>query len=489
MSEQLIHIEFEAGRTLRDQVRAHLVSMILAGKIATDVALPSSRRMAEMLGVSRNTIMQIYEDLVDMEYLVSKPRLGYFVNTAFHEQEAMLSPVSASDGQELDWSTRFKTHPGNKRNIIKPSNWANFTYPFIYGQIATDLFPERSWRECGQKAMSQHSGKHWAFDWIDGDDPLLLEQLRSNILPRRGIYAEASEILVTIGTQNSLYMIANLLADKNTRVGLENPGFPDVKNIFSTFNAQLSFFDVDQDGLILNEESEAELARLDYLYLTPSHQVPTGAVMSSERRKRLMHLAELHDVVIIEDDYDAEINLQKEAQPALRAVDPQERVIYVGSMSKAIAPGVRLGFMVANEELISEARALRRLMYRHVPVHNQRQLALFISQGYFDSYLRKMRESYAHKLGLMEMAISRHLPQFKVLSHGSGATSLWLEAPVAVDTEQLSWRAAKNSILIEPGAIHFAGDDPRKNYLRLGFAAITADKIEPGIAALGRLLD
>lgn len=490
MSEQLIHIEFDPARTLRDQVREHLVSMILSGKFPSDVALPSSRTMAKMLGVSRNTIVIAYEDLVDLDYLVSKPRLGYFVNTSFHEKELIQKVTPLSDRQQIDWVERFKTRPGNKRNIVKPSNWARFEYPFIYGQIEPGLFPERMWRECSMKAASSYTAKHWAHDWVDGDDPQLIEQLRTKIFPRRGIYAEASEILITIGTQNSLYLIANLLMNANVKVGLEDPGFPDAKNIFSTFNANLSYFPVDDEGLVLNEETIPRLAQLDYLYLTPSHQVPTGVVMSAHRRKLLLELAEQHDIILIEDDYDVEINLQQDAQLALSAIDEQNRVIYVGSMSKAIAPGLRLGFMVADEELINEARALRRLMYRHAPIHNQRQLAFFFQQGYYDTYLRRIREHYADKHRMIIAAIAEHLEGFAILSNSAGATSIWLRAPAHIDTEQLSWRAAKNGILIESGAIHFANsEDHPKNFLRLGFAAIPLEKIEPGIAALSRLIE
>ncbi|MBD2857941.1 PLP-dependent aminotransferase family protein [Spongiibacter sp. KMU-158] len=491
MSEQLIHIEFDASRTLNEQVREHLVDMIVAGRIPVDIPLPSSRNMAKMLGISRNTVMQVYEDLVDMEYLTAAPRQGYFVNKDAQTCKMKSEHIqvdNANSERLVDWDKRFNTRPGNKKNIVKPSNWARFEYPFIYGQVDPQLFPENSWRECGYMALSGYKSKHWSHDWVDGDYCLLVDQLRSKILPRRGIFAETSEILVTIGTQNSLYILANLLMNKDTKVGVEDPGFPDARNIFSTFNADIRFLPVDEEGLKVDAESEKALSELDYLYITPSHQVPTGAVLSSARRAKLLELAEKHDFVLIEDDYDAEINLQANVQPALRAADRNNRVIYIGSMSKSIAPGLRLGFMVADEDLIYEARSLRRLMYRHVPVLNQRQLALFFSRGYYDNYLRKLREHYEQKLSLMKEGIAEHLPDFFQQSSTSGATSIWLKGPEGFDTEQLAWKAAKNGILIEPGSIHFAEGQP-KNYLRLGFSAIQSEKINPGLQLLGKLID
>ena len=492
MSEQLIHIEFDQDRTLRDQVREHLVEMILSAKLPTDIPLPSSRNLSKMLGVSRNTIMQVYEDLVDMEYLYTAPRQGYFINKDIQPlnsaETAAIVSLHAAVEQTVNWSSRFNTRPGDRRNIVKPSNWAKFEYPFIYGQVDPELFPENSWRECGHMALSGYKSKHWSHDWVDGDYCLLVEQLRSKILPRRGIFAEDSEILITIGTQNSLYLLANLLMNENTRVGIEDPGFPDARNIFATFNADLTLLPVDQDGIILDDQTRAKIQQLDYLYLTPSHQVPTGSTLCAQRRKEILSLAEQHDVILIEDDYDAEINLQSNALPALRATDKHNRVIYIGSMSKSIAPGIRLGFMVADEDLIYEARSLRRLMYRHVPVLNQRQLALFFSRGYYDNYLRKLREHYEEKLGIMKAGIEQYLPNFLQQGSTSGATSIWLKGPAGFDAEKLAWTAAKNGILIEPGGIHFASTDAPKNCFRLGFSAIQKEKIQPGLKELGRLL-
>jgi GntR family transcriptional regulator/MocR family aminotransferase len=329
--------------------------------------------------------------------------------------------------------------------------------------------------------MSGKWNKYWINDMVDSDDPLLIEQIRTRLLPRRGIYVEPNEILVTIGTQNSLYLLANLLCNSRTKVAMENPGFRDALNIFSLFDSHIHKQPVDQDGIVVDERLQA----CDYLYITPSTQVPTGVELSKPRRKALLDMSVKEDFVIIEDDYDAEINIKLNPQPALKALDKNNRVIYIGSMSKSISPGLRVGFMVADEELIAEVRALRRLMYRHPPVNIQRQLSLFLSLGYYDTYLRKLRVINSSKLQRMTDAVNLHLPHMNTTEHISqGATSVWLEAPDDVNTEEVAWLAARHSILIEPGAVHFTTENPPKNFFRLGFSAIEAHKIEPGIAAL-----
>jgi GntR family transcriptional regulator/MocR family aminotransferase len=484
--EHYLHIEFDPERTLQDQVREHLVDLILSGCLPVDKALPSSRRLASMLGISRNTVVLIYESLVDNGFIESRPRKGYFVTNTYQVSEAIgTKAVHTDSSTSLNWHQRFKKHPSDQPNIVKPNNWLGFEYPFIYGQVQHEFFPLEQWRDCARKSMSGRWNKYWINDLVDSDDPMLIEQLRTRLLPRRGIYAEPNEIIITIGTQNSLYLLANLLCNRDTRVGLEDPGFRDAHNIFAQFDTDLHLQPVDEEGIIVDERLQA----CDYLYVTPSHQVPTGAELSEERRQALLEMASAHDVVIIEDDYDAEINMQKTPKPALKARDTENRVIYIGSMSKSISPGLRMGFMVADEELISEVRSLRRLMYRHPPVNNQRQVALFLSLGYYDTYLRKIRELNASKLERMASAIDRHLPEMKTAEITSGATSVWLSAPPGVDTEAVSWAAAKNSILIEPGAVHFSQPEPPNHYFRLGFSAIANHKIEPGIQALKRTFD
>ncbi len=486
MHEQLFHIQLDPDRTLQDQIREHLVNLILSGRLPVDHPLPSSRSMSQTLGVSRNTIVLIYESLVDSGYIESRARKGFFITEGFQQPDTINTQVDQESSALPDWSARFKKHPGDEQNIVKPNDWQDFEYPFIYGQIQRNFFPLEQWRDSVRKSMSSKWNKYWVDDMVDHDDPLLIEQIRTRLLPRRGIYVEPNEILITIGTQNSLYLLANLLCNPSTTMGMENPGFREALNIFSLFDSKIHNQPVDEDGIVLDEG----LHDCDYLYITPSNQVPTGAELSESRRRDLLKMAVEKDFVIIEDDYDAEINMKANPQPALKAQDKDNRVIYIASMSKSISPGLRMGFMVADEELIAEMRSLRRLMYRHPPMNNQRHLALFLSLGYYDTYLKKLRVINASKLKRMVEAVNIHLPEMKTYdSIIQGATSLWLAADEQVNTEEVAWLAARNSILIEPGAVHFTSETAPQNFFRLGFSAIETHKIEPGILALKKVFE
>jgi GntR family transcriptional regulator/MocR family aminotransferase len=209
--------------------------------------------------------------------------------------------------------------------------------------------------------------------------------------------------------------------------------------------------------------------------------------MPLARRKQLLDDAEEHDFLIIEDDYESEINFVGEPTPALKSLDKHNRVIYIGSLSKTLAPGLRIGYMIASQELIAEARALRRLMIRHPATNNQRLVALFLSMGHHDSLIHRLSETYRERWQIMGDALNKYLPE-STRKPSFGGTSYWVEVPVQVDTRELKKRAHEASILIESGDICFLQDDPPQNFFRLGYSSITASRIEPGIKKLAALI-
>jgi GntR family transcriptional regulator/MocR family aminotransferase len=225
------------------------------------------------------------------------------------------------------------------------------------------------------------------------------------------------------------------------------------------------------------------LAACEYVYVTPSHQCPTNVTMPLARREALLEWAERRDRVLIEDDYEIELGFEGHVQPALKSLDRSGRVIYVSSLSKTLAPGIRLGYIVASPELVRELRALRRLMLRHPAANNERSVGLFLAMGYHDALLRRLKRTYAERAPLVAHALSRHLPDV-VFHTVAGASSFWLRFPERIDTRTLAAAAQREGVLIEPGDIFFGADRPPRNYARLGFASIATEKIEAGIAAL-----
>jgi GntR family transcriptional regulator / MocR family aminotransferase len=258
-------------------------------------------------------------------------------------------------------------------------------------------------------------------------------------------------------------------------VGMENPGYPDVRNIFSSKTDNIVPISIDKDGIVIKDID----SKTDIIFTTPSHQYPTGVTMSMDRRKELLSVAKDNQMVIIEDDYEAEINFQKKPHPSLKSLDKDNNVIYVGSFSKAFAPGLRLGYMVAPESFIKEAKALRRLMIRHIPANNQRSVALFIGLGHYHNMFTKIQKTNKERWGLINEKI--HQEPLLSCAPTLGGSTFWVEIPKSVDSEMLCKRLLKKGVSIRSGNTLFNEKNPPSNFLHLGYSAIDTNKINKGM--------
>ena len=382
--ERLFERESAPNLSLQGRVRQMLVSAILSGHLPPGAPVPSSRHLADHLRIARNTVVFAYQQLVSEGYLVSRERSGHFVSDSVMQgicktpRRAMARPPQQRRPMTRSApraGTSGCARPSLQRNIVKPRDWQKQPYPFVYGQFDQDLFPTAEWRECCIKALSVLDIRSWAPDLITHDDPALIEQIRTQVLPRRGVWADASEIVITVGAQHALYLLADLLVNDDTVVGMEDPGYPDARNIFASHTRHLLPLPVDEHGLITG----TQLLGCDYLFVTPGHQCPTSVTLSRERRDSLLALASQADSMIIEDDFESESRWGAEPVPALKSLDREGRVIYVGSLAKSFAPGLRIGYIVAPPELAVELRAAPADAAPSVRLHPARLLAVHLA--------------------------------------------------------------------------------------------------------------
>ncbi|GAB1579319.1 PLP-dependent aminotransferase family protein [Bordetella petrii] len=459
-----------------------LVSAIFSGHLPPGAPVPSSRHLADQLGIARNTVVFAYQELVSEGYLVSRERSGHFVND--NVLSGRLEPRPGSSRQAtVNWDERLRFHPSELRNIVKPREWQDVPFPFIYGQFDQELFPTAEWRECCIKALSVLDIRSWAPDLITHDDPALIEQIRTQVLPRRGVWADADEIVITVGAQHALYLLADLLVTADTVVGMEDPGYPDARNIFASRTRNLVPLPVDAEGLCLG----TNLLDCEYVFVTPSHQCPTTSTMPLARRQQLLRLAAEADCMLIEDDFESENRYGETPFPALKSLDQDGRVIYVGSLAKSFAPGLRIGYIVAARELAVELRALRRLMLRHPSAYIQRAFSLFISLGHHHALLRRQSQAYQLRAAALADALARHMPDW-LATPITGGSSCWLQGPAWLDTGRLAQAALDEGVVIEPGGVFFMNEaSAPRNTVRLGYTSIRMDRIEPGIARLAQV--
>jgi len=483
---RLIKLDRESSKSLQIQIREGIVTAALEKMLEVNKPLPSSRELAKELSVARNTVVLAYQHLADEGFLDSHERKGFFINPQVYS-DRIDRPKNSDDKTPRNtpgWCGRLLLkQPSLQRNIRKNKNWKDSPYPFIFGQLDFNLIPIHEWRECVHYSLNVGEMRQWATDQVDEDDPLLIEQIQKRVLPRRGIWTRSENIMITLGAQNALYIIASLLVGKSTRVGIENPGYPDVRNIMRLKTDNLTGLDIDEEGVVVNDT----LLNCDVVYVTPSHQVPSGVTMSQSRRLQLLRAAVEKDIVIIEDDFEAESNFKHEPQPALKSSSDSDQVIYVGSTSKTFAPGLRLGYMVAPEKVIHEARALRRLMFRHAPANNQRAAALFISLGHYDKMIGRLHAIYKERWQTMNLCIEKYLPGLKCVPN-FGGSSFWLEGPEGLDVDIMATDLEQQGVVLETGSVFFIGENAPKNHFRLGYASIPVDKIEPGILMIADYL-
>ncbi len=481
LSEDTFFLDRHASGGLQMQLRQTVAASILSGRLRVGDRMPSSRKLATHLKISRITVTLAYQELVADGYLASRDRSGYFV--AETAPVAQIEPTPKEPSSVVNWAEHLTQNYSNTRIPYKTSNWRDYDYPFIYGQADPSIFNHSAWRACAHRALGRRDFDVLAGDYIEADDPELVDFIARQTLPRRGIAAQPEEILITLGAQNALWIVAQLLLKQGSIAAIENPGYPGIRNILEQTGCTVMPVNVDKDGLPPDQLPKGA----NVVFATPSHHAPTTVTMPMSRRRQLLAKAEAENMIVVEDDYEFEMSFLRPPRPALRSIDTTGRVIYVGSFSKSIFPGLRLGYLVAPEPFIREARALRATVLRHPPGHVQRTTAYFLGLGHYDALIRKMRNTFQERREVMSKSITQLGLE---ASHASvyGGTSFWMKAPQGVDTSALAERLRAKSVVIEPGSAFFTDKTPETEYYRLAYSSIDADKIPSGLERIARAI-
>ncbi|MCL4067325.1 PLP-dependent aminotransferase family protein [Pseudomonas sp. GX19020] len=479
-----------AAGTLQSRIRAMVTEGILSGRFRPGQKMPSSRGLAAHLGISRITVTLAYGDLVSSDYLTSRGRSGYYVSD--NAPRAPDFPSPARPAEEVDYHAfsggRFTRA---MQGVERPDDWERYPWPFIYGQTDPTLFDHQNWRACALRALGRRDFSTLTSDFYERDDPALIEQVLRVILPRRGIAAGQDEVLLTMGAQNALWIATEILLGepaRGHRAVIENPCYQGIRRVLEVSGAEVVSLDVDEGGLPLSGFAPGgQVRRGDVVYVTPSHQAPTNATMALERRLKLLEAASREDFIIIEDDYEFEMSFLKPVSPALKSLDKAGRVIYAGSFSKSIFPGMRLGYLVAPPGFIAEARALRAMALKHPPGHIQRTVAYFLAEGHYDALINRMRAAFRRRRQGMEEAIQAE--GLTIAGQGGyGGSSFWMRAGAGVDTARVAQDLRKEGVLIEPGQSFFDPERVARNYYRLAYSSIQPARIPEGIQKIARAM-
>ena len=427
---------------LRQQVYLRLRHAIEHGTFAPGDRLPPSREHAQVLGVARNTVLWAIERLQAEGYLISRVGDGTYVaprpSAARSGSGAALPmPGQLSKRGRLIADTALRWRPPTAAPVA-----------FRVGHPAVDAFPFAVWERL-QRQTSPQARQQTSCYLDPAGHPPLREAVAQWLLVSRGIRCEPAQVLITSGSQQAIDLIGRLLLDVGDEVLVEDPGYPGIRANLVGQGIRVRPTPVDAQGLdVAWAEQHGQGARM--VVVTPTHQFPLGVRMSLARRLSLIDWARRHDAWVIEDDYDGEFQYAEHRTPALCSMPHDGRVLHVGTFSKTLHPGVRLGFIVVPEHLVDAFACAKALSDRHSPGAAQDVLARFISDGHLLRHLRRMRELYLQRQQLLIETIARHSGGEVRLAPSAHGMHLVLETDAACHDTAVSARVAETGTFLAP---------------------------------------
>lgn len=464
-----------ASRDLLGALHRQMRGAILDGRLKPGLRLPATRVLAASLGVSRNTALAAYDLLLSEGYLVARRGAGTFVAEGLPQPKPRAARAAGPDRRlALFW----RAMPA----AAAPAKPA-YRFDFRIGLPDKGPFPFHVWRRLSARALRALSKTPAAYAEPEGR-PALREAIAKHVSFARAVACRAEDVVVTAGAQQAFDLLARVLVTPGrTVVAVEEPGYPQLRNAFAAHGAALRPVPVDGEGLIV-----ARLpAETRIVCVTPSHQSPTGAIMSLARRAALLDFARRKAAVVVEDDYDGEFGFAGRPLDALQTLDRAETVFYVGTFSKSLFPALRLGFVVAPPWARPALVAAKRMCDWHGPVLAQDTLAAFIAEGHLARHVRKMRRIYGERRAVLKAALARHCgARLRVLP---GEAGLHLAALLGGTrpADAVAAAAAADGIGVQSLAGYGTTKSARFG-LAFGYGMIAAERIDEGVRRLARAL-
>jgi GntR family transcriptional regulator/MocR family aminotransferase len=473
---------------LHQRIQRALRGLILDGALGPGVKLPASRTLAKSLAVSRDTVENAYEQLQRDGFIQRRGGSGSYVSDSIGAQlrgaarrrvRLQEQPSAAREpGSGLSRRGRMMFERGGVTD-------QQVVTAFATGLPETRSFPLAVWERLQRQVLKEHRGSVLLHGDPQGAEPLR-KAIAAYLNLERGAKVRPEQILVLSSTRQALFLCAQLLVDAGKPILMENPGYFGARKAFESAEARIVPIDVDGQG-IRTDLLRADRSGASCVYVTPSHQYPTGATLSLERRLELTRWAAEHDKWIIEDDYDSEFHYDGLPTACVQGLDPYQRTLYVGTFSKTLSPGLRMGYMALPEELVSAFSSARSIMDGHTPQILQLTLARFMEEGHYNGHVRAMRKLYAGRRQAMLGAIERHLKGIAIALPPPGGLQIpcllqsgWTE----VQTQQ---RAARVGIQLPGLSRLYAGEQKQQGWL-LGYASLSAHEIDAAMARLAQAL-
>jgi GntR family transcriptional regulator / MocR family aminotransferase len=467
------------SRVLLRALHRQLRDAILDGRLRPGLRLPPTRTLAGSLGISRNTVIAAYDLLLSEGYIAGRRGAGTFV-ADLHPILARPTPPSGTPGMDRRIVPYWR---GYKQARIVQTD-ATWRYDFQIGFPDVTHFPFDIWQRLATRAARALS-KHKLTEVDAEGRPALREAIAKHVSFARAVSCQPDDIVVVSGTRNALDLLARILVTPGeTDVAVEDPVFTPVRDAFAAAGARLLAIPVDREGLIVEQIPAS--ARV--VFVSPSHQFPLGVTMSARRRKALLDFAQSVGAVVIEDDYDGEFRLDGRPLEALQTLDRAQSVFYVGTFSKSLFPGLRLGFVAAPAWARPALVAAKHVTDGYGPVLSQDALASFIAEGHLARHVRKMRKVYGERQLVLRQALQEHCAGRLRPIPASAGVHMAAELIGRGSGSDIAAAASARGIRIS-SLDRYGHRDGAPTGLAFGYGLIDTNDIEPAIRSLARVME
>ncbi len=479
-----IDIDRTAAVSLHDQILAALTDRIRSGLLRPGDPLPGTRELSDQLGVNRKTIILAYEELIAQGWLISQAKRGTFVSPELpmFQQEHRISAITQQfSGRLADPAYRLYG-----RAFPLATSLEDTITDFTDGAPDTRLIPFEDMSSAFRAALlTSARGNRMGYG-----DPRGLGALRAELATmlraERGLNATQDTLCVVRGSQMGIYLAAKVLLRPGDGVAMERLSYPPAREAFRACGGVVHSVEQDEYGMVpASVERLCRQHRIRAVYLTPHHQFPTTVTMPIERRMRLLSLADRFDFVIVEDDYDHEFHFSHSPMLPMASVDQAGRVIYIGSLSKILAPGLRIGYVVAPPPVIDRLASAIMLIDRQGNTVTERAAAEMLQNGKLKRHIRRAIKVYEHRCRSAVESVREGLGDMVHVNPPSGGLALWLQFSPPHHVARIAQQALQNHVHVLPGSV-FCDDDVDIPAMRLGYGSLNETEFRHGIERLAR---
>lgn len=464
MYEIMLNLDAKSGKNLYEQIYEYIKSEIQRGNIRCGERLPSTRLLAEQLEVSRSTAQLAYEQLLSEGYIEAVPCRGYFV----------------CQMEEL-YRLKLEREPDQNREPVPPEEPVPGRYRYDFSPNGIDLehFPYSTWRKLSREVLQDEQKELFHLGDARGEADLR-SAICTYLHQARGVQVEPRQIVLGAGN-DYLLMLLTCMLGTNHRIAMESPTYRHAYDIFQKLGYDCCTVTMDKSGMSVEELRES---RADIAYVMPSHQYPLGIVMPIKRRQELLQwAAEEPGRYIIEDDYDSEFRYIGKPIPSLQGSDAHQRVIYIGTFSKAIAPAIRISYLVLPEALLGRYENAGRSFSCTVSRIDQKMVQLFMERGYYERHLNKMRALYKSKHDILLSEVKKLKCVRKVLGDRAGVHILLQLVPGKSEREMIE-KAREAGVKVYPLSEYCIDQRKYEPTIILGYATMSEEEIKEAVDVL-----